>query len=118
MSGDHRACLRDVWRRTVVERGSVAANMNSCPVQPVEVRAITYRRLGLRRHCGHLEYRLLPDAWHLVGTFWLEYAKGDGLGSLGLPLARARTRERLMEKLHAEAAALGHVVSFVEVHYA
>lgn len=83
----------------------------------VVVRAITYRRVGLRRHGGHLEYRVLATRGFAYGTFWLEYRKRDGFGAV-YPLCVARTKERLMEKLRSEANGLGHVVEFVEGNHA
>lgn len=90
---------------------------SSTSVRDVEVRAITYRRFGVRRHGGHLEYRTLATRGFAYPSFWLEYRKQDGFGAVS-PLCVARTKERLMEKLRREASGLGHVVGFVEVHHA
>lgn len=90
---------------------------SGCPVCDVEVRAITYRRFGWRRFCGHLEYRTLATRGQAFESFWLELSRGM-FGGGGEPLCRARTKERLMEKLRAEAAGLGHIVSFTEVNHA
>jgi hypothetical protein len=80
----------------------------------VEVRAFTYhQQFGLRRHCGHLEYRTLAGAGRAPASFWLEYRKATW--GAPMPLCRARTRQRLVEKLYAEAGTLGQVVQFAEV---
>lgn len=89
-----------------------------CPLRDVEVRAITYRcGFRRRRFAGHLEYRLLATRGHAFGSFWIEFAKRDGLSGHH-PLCKARTKEALMVGLRAEAAALGNVTSFVEVNHA
>jgi hypothetical protein len=89
----------------------------SSPICDVEVRLhVRKARFGLRRWHGTLSYRCLATRGHLVSSFWLEQSKRDGLGGEH-PLARARTRACLVEKLHRHAERLGNVVSCTEVGY-